>query len=119
MNAELNKLHRWVRMTITEVVEVIALKVRGWIRYYGFINKSALTHLFDRLNERLGVKLPLPTRLPININLFSALGNQLRGLFIKKPTPAIYYMKYSFSLRIEKGRYRPSMKFNFCTRNLK
>jgi RNA-directed DNA polymerase len=53
MNAELNKLHRWVRMTITEVAEVIALKVRGWIRYYGFINKSALTPLFDRLNERL------------------------------------------------------------------
>jgi group II intron reverse transcriptase/maturase len=53
MNAELNKLHRWVRMTITEVAEVIALKVRGWIRYYGFINKSALTPLFDSLNERL------------------------------------------------------------------
>jgi RNA-directed DNA polymerase len=53
MNAELNKLHRWVRMKITEVAAVIALKVRGWIRYYGYINKSALTPLFDRLNERL------------------------------------------------------------------
>ena len=41
MNAELNKMHRWVRMTITEVAAVIALKVRGWIRYYGFTRKSA------------------------------------------------------------------------------
>ena len=53
MNAELNNLQRWVRMSITEVAEAIALKVRGWIRYYGYINKSALTVLFDRLNERL------------------------------------------------------------------
>jgi RNA-directed DNA polymerase len=53
MNAELNKLHRWVRMSITEVAAAIALKVRGWIRYYGFFNKSALTPLFDGLNERL------------------------------------------------------------------
>ena len=53
MNAELNKLHRWVRMTITEVAAAIALKVRGWIRYYGYANRSALTPLFDRLNERL------------------------------------------------------------------
>jgi RNA-directed DNA polymerase len=53
MNADLNKLHRWVRMSITEVAAAIALKVRGWIRYYGYFNKSALTCLFDRINERL------------------------------------------------------------------
>jgi group II intron reverse transcriptase/maturase len=53
MNAELNKLHRWVKMKITDVAATIALKVLGWIRYYGYINKSALTTLFDRLNERI------------------------------------------------------------------
>jgi RNA-directed DNA polymerase len=53
MNAELNKMHRWVKKSITEVAAAIVLKVRGWIRYYGFARKSGLTPLFERLNERL------------------------------------------------------------------
>ena len=53
MNAELLTMHRWVRMTITEVATKIASKVRGWIRYYGYTRKSGLTPLFERINERL------------------------------------------------------------------
>ena len=53
MNAELLRLQRWVRMSITEVATMIAPKVRGWIRYYGHTRKSGLTPLFDRINERL------------------------------------------------------------------
>jgi len=53
MNAALKTMHRWVRMTIQELAAAIAPKVRGWIRYYGFTQKSSLTRLFDRLNERL------------------------------------------------------------------
>ena len=53
MNAELFKMQRWVRMTITEVATIIAPKVRGWIRYYGHARKSGLTPLFERINERL------------------------------------------------------------------
>lgn len=53
MNAEFNTMHRWVRMTIQEVAAAIALKVRGWIRYYGHTRKSGLTWLFEKLNERI------------------------------------------------------------------
>ena len=53
MNAELSKMHRWVRLSITEVAAAIAPKVRGWIRYYGHAYKSGLTKLFERINERL------------------------------------------------------------------
>jgi RNA-directed DNA polymerase len=53
MNADLLKMQRWVRMTITEVATTIAPKVRGWIRYYGHTRISGLTPLFDRINERL------------------------------------------------------------------
>jgi group II intron reverse transcriptase/maturase len=53
MNAILNKLHRWVMMSITEVATTIASRVRGWIRYYGHTRKSGLTPLFERINERL------------------------------------------------------------------
>ena len=53
MNAELYKMHRWVRMSLAEVATAIASKVRGWIRYYGHAYKSGLTRLFEYINERL------------------------------------------------------------------
>jgi len=53
MNAEFKKLHRCVKVSIYKIAEKLAPKVRGWIRYYGFIRKSELTPLFERLNERL------------------------------------------------------------------
>jgi len=51
MNAELNKMHRWVRISITEVATIIAPKLRGWIRYYGHTRKSGLTPLFEILTS--------------------------------------------------------------------
>ena len=53
MNAELKTMHRWVRMSIQELAAAIALKVRGWISYYGHTRKSGLTWLFEKLNERI------------------------------------------------------------------
>ena len=53
MNGEFNKLHRCVKDSIHVIAEKLRLKVTGWIRYYGFIRKSGLTALFDKLNERL------------------------------------------------------------------
>lgn len=53
MNASLNKLQRWVSKSITEVAMFIAPKVRGWIRYYGYLRKSELSWLFEKLNERI------------------------------------------------------------------
>lgn len=53
MNATIKRLHRSTRKTLTELATEIAPRVRGWIRYYGFIRKSGLHTLFQRLNVRL------------------------------------------------------------------
>ncbi len=53
LNAELKTMHRWVGITIQELAVMIAPKVRGWIRYYGYIRKSGLDWLFEKLNRRI------------------------------------------------------------------
>ena len=53
MNAEMKNLHKNVHLSITQLAAMIAPKVTGWIRYYGYIRESELSILFEKLNERI------------------------------------------------------------------
>ena len=47
------KLEKMLHIPLPEVAGIIASKLRGWIHYYGKINKSSLSWVFRTLNLRL------------------------------------------------------------------
>jgi RNA-directed DNA polymerase len=52
---ELSKLqlHRWIHFPISRIAELLKLKIRGWINYYGKFRKSEMRKVFRVLNLRL------------------------------------------------------------------
>ena len=52
---ELNKMniHRWVHFPISKIAELLKLKIRGWINYYGKFRKSEMRKLFRVVHFRL------------------------------------------------------------------
>ena len=55
ITAELRKMkfHRWVHFPISKIAELLRLKIRGWLNYYGKYRKSAMRKLFRVLHVRL------------------------------------------------------------------
>lgn len=55
ITAELRKMkfHRWVHFPISKIAELLRLKIRGWLNYYGKYRKSAMRRLFRVLHVRL------------------------------------------------------------------
>lgn len=47
------QLHRWVHFPISRIAELLKLKIRGWINYYGKFRKSEMRKVFRVLNLRL------------------------------------------------------------------
>lgn len=47
------KIHRWVHFPLTKIAELLKLKIRGWINYYGKFRMSELRKLFRVLHLRL------------------------------------------------------------------
>lgn len=47
------KFHRWVRMAIFKMSELLSPKIRGWLYYYGRFHKTGLQRVFRYLNHRL------------------------------------------------------------------
>ncbi|WP_317126400.1 group II intron maturase-specific domain-containing protein, partial [Pedobacter changchengzhani] len=52
---ELNKMnfHRWVQFPLSKIAELLKLKIRGWINYYGKFRMSEMRKLFRVLHTRL------------------------------------------------------------------
>lgn len=55
ISKELNKMniHRWVQFPLQKIAELLKLKLRGWINYYGKFRKSEMRKLFRILHFRL------------------------------------------------------------------
>lgn len=55
ISRELYKLniHRMVHFPITKLAEILKLKIRGWLNYYGKFRKSEMRKLFNVLHVRL------------------------------------------------------------------
>lgn len=47
------QLHCWVHFPISRIAELLKLKIRGWINYYGKFRKSEMRKVFRVLNLRL------------------------------------------------------------------
>jgi RNA-directed DNA polymerase len=47
------KIHRWVHFPLTKIAELLKLKIRGWINYYGKFRMSEMRKLFRVLHLRL------------------------------------------------------------------
>jgi hypothetical protein len=47
------KFHRWVQFPISKIAEILKLKLRGWINYYGKFRMSEMRKLFRVLHFRL------------------------------------------------------------------
>ena len=47
------KIHRMVHLPITKIAELLNLKIRGWVNYYGAFRRSELRKLFKILHLRL------------------------------------------------------------------
>lgn len=45
--------HRWVQFPISKIAEILKLKLRGWINYYGKFRMSEMRKLFKVLHLRL------------------------------------------------------------------
>ena len=45
--------HRWVQFPISKIAELLKLKLRGWINYYGKFRMSEMRKLFKILHLRL------------------------------------------------------------------
>jgi len=45
--------HRWVHFPISKIAELLKLKIRGWINYYGKFRMSEMRKLFRVLHKRL------------------------------------------------------------------
>ena len=46
-------IHRWVHHPISKIAELLKLKIRGWINYYGKFRMSEIRKLFRVLHARL------------------------------------------------------------------
>jgi RNA-directed DNA polymerase len=46
--------HRWVHFPIIRIAELLKLKIRGWINYYGKFRMSEMRKVFRLLHIRLG-----------------------------------------------------------------
>jgi len=47
------KFHRWTTATIEDIAEMLNPKIRGWLNYYGKLQKRGLNQVLRRLNSRL------------------------------------------------------------------
>jgi group II intron reverse transcriptase/maturase len=47
------EFHRWVHFPITRIAELLKLKIRGWINYYGKFRISEMRQVFKLLHFRL------------------------------------------------------------------
>ena len=47
------KIHRWVHFPLDKIANLLRLKIRGWLNYYGVFRKSEMRRLFKVLNQRL------------------------------------------------------------------
>lgn len=47
------KFHRWVHFPISKIADLLKLKIRGWINYYGKFRMSEMRKLFRVLHMRL------------------------------------------------------------------
>ncbi|MBI1838562.1 MAG: hypothetical protein HYR91_14960 [Flavobacteriia bacterium] len=45
--------HRWVHHPLSKIAEILKLKIRGWLNYYGKFRPSELRKLFNILHIRL------------------------------------------------------------------
>ena len=46
-------IHRWTQITLSEIADELAPKLRGWINYYGRFRPTEMTLMFSNLNARL------------------------------------------------------------------
>jgi group II intron reverse transcriptase/maturase len=49
------KIHRMVHLTIDKIAEMLNLRIRGWINYYGKFRMSSMRGVFRILNYRLAL----------------------------------------------------------------
>lgn len=47
------KIHRWVHSPISKIAELLRLKIRGWINYYGKFRMSEMRKVFRTLHNRV------------------------------------------------------------------
>ena len=46
-------IHRWTTKNIEHLSEALSARIRGWIQYYGRVDKTGMNTLFLRINNRL------------------------------------------------------------------